>query len=459
MRIKLIALGVMAAVSGAALASADVDSLEQRINELEKRLEVTQNKAEATSASAKLTSGFEFHGYARSGVVFNDDFNGAKGTGAYMTPAGRYGASVGRLGLEDDSYVEVKLIKKNTHDDGSWSRYKVMFADGVETKNTWTADESNLNMREIYAELGNLKSFKGAFKNASIWAGKRFDKNNFDVHFVDSDIVFVNGTGAGINDVQVSENWKASLAFYGRDFGSADAGNTDIENYIVHSNNYFGDNWQFMLNGMKANDHKKEEGGSDLAESGIHTLLAYHTSFEGGFAKFGALYGQGLGAEVKNVGSEGQLTKDAKAFRVFAYSVHQINNNWRIAPSLLAETSKDRFVIGDKANWASFNLRAANPITKNFEMVYETSYQWMDLDDGTESADGSFYKFTVAPTFKLDTGAGFFERPEIRFFASYINWSDDLNGFGNTSSDDYFANTNYTSGGQFLFGAQMETWF
>jgi maltoporin len=36
---------------------------------------------------------------------------------------------------------------------------------------------------------------------AQIEAGKRFDRDNFDIHFTDSDIMFLGGTGGGINDV------------------------------------------------------------------------------------------------------------------------------------------------------------------------------------------------------------------------------------------------------------------
>ena len=63
-------------------------------------------------------------------------------------------------------------------------------------------------------------------------AGKRFDRDNFDIHFFDSDIVFLSGTGAGVYDVQRSDSWKANFSIYGRDFGEIDSSSTDIENYI-----------------------------------------------------------------------------------------------------------------------------------------------------------------------------------------------------------------------------------
>src|SRR5690606_23567294 len=151
-----------------------------------------------------------------------------------------------------------------------------------------------------FAELGNLATFKGtAFEGATLWAGKRFDKKNFDIHFLDSDVVFLAGTGAGFYDAQVTPDWKTSFSVYGRDFVVDDQTTNGVDvsgkSYIATSNNYIGD-WQVMLSGMRAkqNDVRYPE----RATTGYHGLLAYHApSFYGvadGFSKTGVLYGNGL---------------------------------------------------------------------------------------------------------------------------------------------------------------------
>ncbi len=456
MKKSLLSLAVSFAVtcSGAAWAQGDAAELEQRIANLEQRLEKSEKTADEALDKA---SAFEFHGYARSGLLMDDNLNGATGTGPYMTAAGALGGAVGRLGLEDDHYVEVVLDHKSQKEDGSWSKYRIMLADSVETNNEWTGAESQLNVRQVFAEIGNLASFSGAFENASIWAGKRFDRDNFDIHFIDSDIVFLSGTGIGLYDVQLSEDWKANFSIYGRDFGTIDSSGVEVENYIATMNNYMGP-WQLMLSGMTAADN--EERSADRADTGLHALLAYHAgSFYGmsdGFSKTGVLFGTGLGAELKGIGSNGSLNEDAQAVRLFSYGVTSFADNWRIAPALLAEYSQDRFVDSDEFMWATFNVRVAQELTKNFEMVYEGSYQYMDLDNGVDQADGSYYKATIAPTFKLDTAAGFFERPEIRVTASYVDWSEDLDNYSVSLSDD--AST-MGEGGEFIIGMQMETWF
>jgi sucrose porin len=56
-----------------------------------------------------------------------------------MTAAGAIGAPIGRLGVEDDHYVEANLIHKRFADDGSSALFRIMLADSTETNNEWTA--------------------------------------------------------------------------------------------------------------------------------------------------------------------------------------------------------------------------------------------------------------------------------------------------------------------------------
>jgi len=102
---------------------------------------------------------------------------------------------------------------------------------------------------------------------------------------------------------------------------------------------------------------------------------------------------------------------------------------------LLAEQSKDRYVKGDDYRWMTLNVRLANEINSNFEMAYELSWQTMNLDPKgylqRNAVDGNFWKFTIAPTFKPDVG-DLLTRPELRVFASLMNWSSDLDRYSST---------------------------
>ena len=433
--------------------------------------------AEQETAKAKPAGGpeFSFHGYARAGFLTDDTGHNVKGVGPYMTPAGNLGGPIGRLGVEPDKYVEAVFDSKITHDSGAYSKYRLMIADGVLTNNDWTADDSNLNVRQVYAELGNLQSFAGSstFQDAVLWAGKRFDRNNFDIHFFDSDIIFLAGTGAGIYDVKPAPNWATNLTLYARNFGTIEPTNEEVQSYILTANNYVGP-WQFMLSGMWAADNSDRT--ADAAESGAHLMLGYGLpnfyGYSQGFSRAGVLYGRGLGSQVKVLGGEGNVTDDAQSVRVYTYGVTPISDNLRIAPALMAQYSEDYYYKGDEYSWVSLNLRLEQPITQNFLMAYEASYQYQNLDIGSNAArnrpdtkmqaSGNVFKFTLAPTFNLDTSAGFFQRPALRGLVTYMTWDKDLNGFnfGRSASDpETFALTDWTGSDHWLFGLQMETWF
>lgn len=69
---------------------------------------------------------------------------------------------------------------------------------------------------------------------------------------------------------------------------------------------------------------------------------------------------------------------------------------------------------------------------------------------------GDFYKLTFAPTFKVGDVFDIKARPEIRFFASYMNWSKELDNY---AMNDDFGSAGFTSGGNWNFGVQAEIWF
>ncbi|WFF40492.1 carbohydrate porin [Salinicola endophyticus] len=451
------------------LAEQKLDSLEDQ--SLDTRLAAVESQTESRSVEAaeQGDDGLSLSVYARSGLLLGDDGKSAPG-GPYLTPAGATGGAVGRLGNEPDTYVETVLSYNQTFDNGAKSLYRIMLADSTTTSNDWTADESQLNVRQAFVEFSDLPSFTGPFENAKIWAGKRFDRNNFDIHWLDSDVIFLAGTGAGVYDVAVNDDWSTNLTLYGRsfsDFPVVTSDNPDLtgstDALILSTNNYVGP-FQWMLSGLSANDNDERDTGSRAraADHGFHGMLAYHgDSFFGvsdGNTVAALLHGEGLGAEVKALGSDGNLTKDAKTTRLALYGTTYVAPSWRLAPAVLAQTSDDRYANGDSYDWATFNLRFANELTQNFEMQYEASYQWMDLDPkgykGRNAVEGGYTRFTLAPTFKPQVG-GFWQRPEIRLFASYSDWDSELNKF---AGDDALGKDNFT-GGQWTFGTQMEVWF
>jgi sucrose porin len=476
---------------------ARLESLEQRLQAAELRANAAENRAQTAEKQARQlaaaqqqtqtttaqveqrtskleqktssdASGFEFHGYARSGVLMNNSGSKTQG-GPTMSPAGETGGNIGRLGNEPDTYLEMNLEHKQVLDNGATTRFKVMLADGQRSYNDWSASSSELNVRQAFTELGHLPTFTGAFKDSTVWAGKRFDRDNFDIHWIDSDVVFLAGTGAGIYDMKWSDNAHSNFSLYGRTFGDIENKENTAQNYILSLNNFYGP-LQLMVSGMRARDNDDRldtEGNkvnSNAANTGVHALIGLHNdSFYGireGSAKTALLYGRGLGAEVKSVGSDGALLSDANTWRLASYGITPLGGGWHIAPAVLAQTSKDRYVKGDSYDWATVNLRLIEEFTQNFEMQYEGSYQYMDLRakgyNSRNAVSGSFYKLTVAPTLKASDIGEFMKRPEIRLFATWMDWDHRLDNY---ASDDAFGSNGFKAGGEWNFGVQMETWF
>ena len=50
----------------------------------------------------------------------------------------------------------------------------------------------------------------------------------------------------------------------------------------------------------------------------------------------------------------------------------------------------------------------------------------------------------------------FRSRPELRLFATWMDWSSKLDNY---ASDDAFGSSGFNAGGEWNFGVQMETWF
>ncbi|MCP6744238.1 carbohydrate porin, partial [Klebsiella pneumoniae] len=175
-----------AAEQRAAAAEQHVQALSQQTTAREQKQQATNQQLSEQLAKRAPDDGFTFNAYARSGMLVNSHGKGARG-GPGVSPASSLNgdAHVGRLGNEKDNYAELSFGKKLTFNDGSWARFKTMLADGATNPDPWVQDNDShhLNIRQLYVEMGNFAEFTGPLKRASIWAGKRFDRDNFDIHF------------------------------------------------------------------------------------------------------------------------------------------------------------------------------------------------------------------------------------------------------------------------------------
>lgn len=500
MKIVLLSFCTLACTLPAHAAELTLAEINARLEKVEAELKLSQNKLtqaenkiaiaekRASDAESKNKNSksdiinddieIKFGGYARTGIL-----SGKQGTtttvGPSLTPAGSTGGSVGRLGNEADTYVTADFDYKRHYANDSSFRYYMKIAEWDKTYNTDSAFNGQMNLRQAFLEMSDLPTFTGAFSGSTLWAGKREDRDNFDIHWLDSDMMNLIGTGAGIYDVNFFGDVKTNLSVYGRNFNDIDAmenveynnmtgaDNTFIQNYTFSLNNRVG-GWQWMLNGLysKENDKRINDGlaQDNAASYGFNTMLAWHgDSFYGlneGSTKTVLQYGKALGAEVRGPGSDGYLIDDAWTVKFATYGMTRLSDRLSIAPLLVAQSSNSRYIESDHYDWVTLNSRLIQEINQNFALQYEASYQYMDIDpkgfNGNKPVSGSYYKLTFAPTFKMQNVTDFFERPEIRFFVTWMSWDKNLDNY---SSTDTFGNAGYHSSGSLMFGTQLETWF
>ncbi len=466
----LTCIAVAGTMSSAALADSHV-TLEERVAKLEAELAATQENI-AGVENKQSYQDFEFHGYARSGLLMNSDLRGGKpfSTGA----SNKY-----RLGNEDDTYMELELVKNFYMEDGSWAKYHVMLADGTETTNDNSGwGDSSLNVRQVFVEMGNLPTFTGAFDESVIWAGKRFYGRD-DVHINDFYFRDFSGTGAGIQNVKMGGG-HLDLALIGRNFEDIDS--TDLESYTLDGR-YRINNWEFELAGhiAKDNDSTRTSGGgfkfdpetgasvpvpvttsgegrADTGYQGYvnYNLPGYYGLVDAGFSRVYVQGGYGLGAgRLGSAAGNENAGEDEKAYRIGSFGQATLSKKWDLFTNISFQQNIDK--LDDDANkvdtkWFSVGARPVYKINRNFELQFEAGYDWVDVEDTKNGdKDGGLWKATFAPTFKLDTDA-FWGRPEIRTFVTYANWSSDLEDL----NDDL---TSYSSQDGLNFGVQIEAWF
>lgn len=467
-------------------ASYDVSALEDRIAKLEYNQEHPS---------------FEFHGYGRSGLLLNANNDLKKGKVFNKN-------GVGRLGNESDTYIEAELVKNFYLDNGSWSKWHIMFAKGTDDYNDWN---ENVALRQAYAEMGNLPVFSGAFKESVIWAGKRF-YNRRDIHITDFYFTDYSGTGAGIDNIKIGDGM-LDLGVIARDYDSyTESGLVSYKPYAFTSPNeedglnvvnllarYDIGSWEIDLGAAFSSDNKNRTttygkltettpmgnmesvAGYDTygaADYGLQLGIFYNTPgyyWSGkGFSKIFAQVGYGLnagdGLGTAGRGAEKNLD-DALSARLGTFGVLPINEKWDLFTTVVAQHNKNsKFnynatlldpqgdsysvdVDGLKSTWVSVVARPVYKINENFELQFEAGYYYVteEKDNGND-VDGNLYKLTFAPTFKLNSN-DFWARPEIRTFVTWAGWDNDYQKAFQSDLNSYSGKNGVN------VGVQAEVWF
>jgi sucrose porin len=163
-------------------------------------------------------------------------------------------------------------------------------------------------------------------------------------------------------------------------------------------------------------------------------------------------------------------------FRAIAFGeANNILPNLDVMPALIYQVYNDGFASDPMAAMINFAIRPVYKFTQNLSLQVEYGIAdvmadngvtyWVDGGSGASgngfsagATHGMVQKFTVAPTLSLDSG--FWGRPQLRLFYSFINVDKPLiykNGWGDpaTLGNDNNPNTDTAN----VFGVQFETWF
>ncbi|GLT13770.1 maltoporin LamB [Vibrio algivorus] len=425
-----------------------------------KNLKVCLTAAAVSSAllaPAAMAVGVDFHGYMRAGA----------GVSAHGGANESYERNkVGRLGNEDDVYGEVQLdttpIKAG---DSAEFIVSSMIAYGSDGSNGWESARDDEDGADVALAQFNVQA-KGLFdfdKEATLWAGKRYYQRQ-DIHI--TDFYYWNtsgGAGGGIENVTAGPG-KISFAFMrddslGNDIGVDLDGDgvTDKQNYNV--NNFdlrYADLglWQdatleLGVNYYMVNETDEQETYDlDTEDSVMATAVITQGNFFGGFNKTvfqfatngaaSGMAGLGSGSWVPAV-SDGDT-----GFRVINFGVVDLSENWDFGHQVMyAQSSYE----GNKKDHTFANV-VMRPIYNWSEVMkteFEAGYYTEENQWGTDGADNEGAKFTVAQAWSA--GSGFWARPEIRVYASYVDDFENDNRFGNDQSN------------EFSVGIQAEAWW
>lgn len=435
----------------------------------------------------------EIHGYTRAGVGRSS--NGGEQVSFFLANTG--GSPTGgpgyRLGNETDNYLElaidVKAYEKGTTNFKLHFRpafreyYQVRDASADAGGNVDNAKGAGPNqqiwIREGWGEATGIFGNSGVFKDASLWAGRRFYMRQ-DLHMRDQWYWNNSGDGVGIENI---------------DFGPLKLHYA----YIQHDTGNLSSDWNNGAILGSLNPYSQWVGGGGHTIVGSHDLRATDIKlWSGASLTLGVQFNDArtkTGFENegnKNQGTQynvilnqaGVLGGDNRVYLTYGNGSTYWNwynpdvptdNNWwhamdvfYIKPMANLEmqgTVQYRKQNGKKVgtndmtgttnSWTSAGVRPVYFFTKHFSLAAEVGYDRLKFEkpngDGTPD-DRSLLKKTLA--LQWSPQASFWSRPVIRLFVTQANWNKSANNWNKVGEGQFG-----TAQQGMTFGAQVEAWW
>lgn len=445
-----------------------------------KKFETSVESRLASLEESRLKDGFEFHGYFRTGSDGNF-------SNSFRKVGDRNKNLIGRWGNEYDTFTGFNFSKKFYMDNGAWAKTFIEL-------DNWNNDyqrEAGINLATIAIQMGNIPTFKGAFKDSVISAGKQ-GWGNRAVDMTDYFYQDMDGVGLGIDGIKVGEG-KLGFAYITSDANdgidkyyrpSVDTGYEIFEpenkTEVVRAARATYEIKDFTLEMVYShagdNDevgvYKEEDGDAytrNSAKNGFYTGLYYNPqNFYGAkgwgqhFAQVGTgtLAGSGLG----RLDTQGNFLahRDSTAFQIGTNGGTNITEKLSIMTALRyqkvskldarenkitnidmgtlekADTVKNLSEIG-------FSVRPVYAINSYFDLWAEGGIAKVkrELNNNTDH-DTFIAKISAGPQLKLNFG---FAETSVRAYVTYYNEEDKKTGEATNNTDDIIG------------GFQMSVWW
>ena len=434
--------------------------------------------AVALALSSVAASAVDFHGYFRAGAQAS-----TQGGEVYCLGNGNIGHKVGRLGDECDTYAELTLNQEVYNKANNKWTVNTLVAYGTAEGNrdlqgdSWQGvggdgpwNGQRLSIRELWTGYQTDAGYQ-------IWAGKRFYQRK-DIHILDLYYLNNSGYGAGIEGIDVG---MGNLAFavtkwvndgtsdYNRNVYKLDArwngipvgplGNLDAS--VIYA-------LPFISEQQEAN--AAGDARTNRANSGALVTLDLNTAVNSDSVNlmnhFVVQYGTNgfgyIGQNGNHAGDNYTPDLDDTGVRVIDWGTLDAGN-FGLGYSLIwahVDNGDDHKAAGatwttERSGWIySIVLRPEYKWTEFTRTTLELGYSsqktngWM-----APGEDPDVYKVTLAQQFT--PGKGFWTRPAIRFYVSYIGGDEFAEGWAvgyknkNKDGDEY----------QITVGTQVEAWW
>ena len=437
--------------------------------------------AVALALSSVAASAVDFHGYFRAGAQAS-----TQGGEVYCLGNGNKGHMVGRLGDECDTYAELTLNQEVYNKANNKWTVNTLVAYGTAEGNrdlqgdSWQGvggtgpwNGQRLSIRELWTGYQTDAGYQ-------IWAGKRFYQRK-DIHLLDLYYLNNSGYGAGIEGIDVG---MGNLAFavtkwandgtsdYNRNVYKLDArwngipvgplGNLDAS--VIYALPFISEQQEANAAG-DARTNRANSGAlvtldlntavnSDSVNLMNHFVVQYGTNGFGYIGQNGNHAGDNYTPDLDDTGVRviDWGTLDAGNFGL-GYSLiwaHVDNGDDHPAADGVNFTTP-------RSGWTySIVLRPEYKWTEFTRTTLELGYSAQKTNGwvaNTKYEDPDVYKVTLAQQFT--PGKGFWTRPAIRFYVSYIGGDEFANGWNpgyknkNKDGDEH----------QITVGTQVEAWW